>query len=344
MSDFREDLKSYILSTVPDARLVSGGKEIVMRCRFCGDSADLNHRHFYIGLGYDNKPIMFNCFKCGEAGILNPNVLRDIDLIDYSIAEKVVQFNKQSSRDNHNYKLNSDTQIYYMTNNFIRNSEISHKKREYINTRLGLQLPFNELLKNKIVLNLRDLLDSNHIRYDIGNKFVNDLDQHFVGFMSEDNNFVIERNVDSKMDLRYFKYNIHGKVNTDKRYYILPCNIDMTDPRPIEVHIAEGPFDILSIKYNVVNNDAQNLFIAMGGKAYKNILRHIISHMGLFNINIHLYVDADIQDYIIRDVVRYVSPFNMNIYLHRNGYNNEKDYGVPKNHIIDNISQLNRKK
>lgn len=343
MSDFREDLKSYILSTVPDARLVSGGKEIVMKCRFCGDSADPNHKHFYIGLGYDNKPIMFNCFKCGEAGILTPSVLRDIDLIDYSIAEQIVQFNKQSSRDNHNYRININTGIYYLINNFIRNSEVSYKKRDYVNSRLGTNLSFKELLDNKIVLNLRDVLDLNRIKYD-NSKFINELDQHFVGFISEDNNFVIERNVDSTTDLRYFKYNIHGKVNTDKRYYILPCSIDLTDPRPIEVHIAEGPFDILSIKYNVVENDAQNLFIAMGGKAYKNILRHIITHMGLFNINIHLYVDADVQDYVIWNIVNYVKPFDMNIYLHRNGYAGEKDYGVPKSHIIDNIRQLNRKK
>lgn len=344
MSNLQEDLKSYILSTIPDARLVSGGKEIVMRCRFCGDSSNLSHKHFYIGLGYDNKPIMFNCFKCGEAGILTPNILREIDLLDYSIAERVVQFNKQSSRDDNNYRINSNTEIYYMRNNFIRNSEISYIKRDYINSRLGLNLSFNELLDNKIVLNLRDILDLNNIRYDSNSKFLNELDQHFVGFMSEDNNFIIERNVDSATDLRYYKYNVHGKINTDKRYYILPCNIDMTDPRPINVHIAEGPFDILSIKYNVVNNDEQNIFIAMGGKAYKNIIRHIITHMGLFNINIHLYVDADVSDYTIKNVIKFIQPFNLNIYLHRNGFQNEKDYGVPKSQIIDNIFQLNRKK
>lgn len=341
MSDFREDLKLYILSTVPDAKLVSGGREIVMRCRFCGDSADRNHKHLYIGLGYDNKPIMYNCFKCGESGILTPSALRDMDLTDYDIAEKVVHFNKQSSVISN--KVSSNAEIYFMNNTFIRNDQVSYLKRDYINSRLGTNLSFKDLLDNKIVLNLLDLLNRNRVSYK-DDQFTHELDQHFVGFLSEDNNFVIERNVDSVQDLRYCKYNIHGKINTDKRYYILPCCIDLTDPRPINVHIAEGPFDILSIKYNVVNNNEQNMFMAIGGKAYKNIVRHVLSHMGLFNINIHLYVDADIEDYIIVNIVRYVTPFNLNIYLHRNGFQGQKDYGVPKNLIIDNITQINRRR
>lgn len=340
--DFRDELKDYILNTIPDAKLVSGGREIVMRCRFCGDSSDLSHKHFYIGLGYDNKPILFNCFKCGESGILTPNILREIGLVDYSIAEKTVQFNKHTSTNNN--KLNTNAEIYYISNSFIRNDSVSYKKRDYINSRLGLNLSFNEMIANKIVLNLFDLLNRNRIPYNDNNGRVSELDQHFVGFLSEDNNFVIERNVDSKSDIRYYKYNIHGKINTDKRYYILPCNIDLTDPRPINVHIAEGPFDILSIKYNVVNNNEQNLFIAIGGKAYKNIVRHVLSQMGLFNVTFHLYVDADIQDYVIWDVVKYVRPFNSDVYIHRNGFQDQKDYGVPKNLIIDNITQLNQRR
>lgn len=336
--DFRDELKEYILNTIPDAKLVSGGREILMRCRFCGDSADPTHKHFYIGLGYDNKPIMFNCFKCGESGILTPNILRELDLIDYSIAEKAVQFNKQVSVNNN--RLNTNAEIYYISNSFIRNKNESFTKRDYINSRLGLNLSFSEMIANKIVLNLFDLLNRNQIPFNSNNNWLNELDQHFVGFLSEDNNFLIERNVDSSADVRYFKYNIHGKINTDKRYYILPCNIDLTDPRPINVHIAEGPFDILSIKYNVVQNDEQNLFIAIGGKAYKNIVRHVLSHMGLFNVTFHLYVDADIQDYIIRDIVKYVRPFNSSIFIHRNGFQGQKDYGVSKDLIIDNMTRL----
>ena len=68
---------------------------------------------------------------------------------------------------------------------------------------------------------------------------------------------------------------------------------------------------------------------------------HILSKIGLFNVNFHLYVDKDVSDYTIGEAVKSIKPFNVGIYLHRNMFNNEKDYGVPRNHIIDNIVKIN---
>ena len=59
---FSEDFKEYMLATFSDARPASGGKEVVMRCRFCGDSKDPRSRHLYMSLGQDNKPVFYNCF------------------------------------------------------------------------------------------------------------------------------------------------------------------------------------------------------------------------------------------------------------------------------------------
>lgn len=338
---FQDELRQYLLSVFPDARSVSGHKEVLLRCRFCGDSSNTSHAHLYISLGYDNKPPMFNCFKCGEKGLLTPNTLRELGLYDYTITDKLVQFHKNMSA--RNPRVYRDADVYYINNSFIRNDPVSYKKLDYINSRLGLSLSFKDTLKDKIVLNLCDLLRMNRISPTVKDNFLTELDEHFVGFLSEDNNFFIARNIDSQLDIRYHKYNIHGKISTDKRYYILPYRLDIADPRPIDVHIAEGPFDILSIKYNVPKQTDRNIYAAIGGKAYKNIVRHLISHMGLFNINIHLYADADIQDYVIFGIAKYIEPFNMNIYLHRNGFQGEKDYGVPKDHIVDNVVQISRR-
>ena len=40
--------KNFLLNNIPGAKVVSGGKEILCRCRECPDSADPNHAHFYI--------------------------------------------------------------------------------------------------------------------------------------------------------------------------------------------------------------------------------------------------------------------------------------------------------
>lgn len=341
---FQDELREYLLANIPGARSVSSGREVVTRCVFCGDSNDPKHRHLYISLGTDDKPPMYNCFKCGTSGILTPKVLKDLGLYDGDIHERLRYNNKNLSKKHP--RMFREGNVYSLRNKFIRNDPVSYKKLEYINSRLGLNLSFKDAINNKIVLNLFDLLQSNYLRLMCDEKFATELDEHFVGFLSEDNNILIERNIDSKLtDLRYHKYNIHGGVNSEKRYYILPCNIDLSIPEPIDVHIAEGPFDILSIKYNVAtDNWNRSLFAAIGGKSYKTILKHVIVHMGLMNINIHLYVDADVSDYVIKGIARDLAPFNHNIYLHRNGFDGEKDYGVPKDHIIDTVTILNRRK
>jgi hypothetical protein len=61
-------------------------------------------------------------------------------------------------------------------------------------------------------------------------------------------------------------------------------------------------------------------------------------------MNIHIYTDADVSDKEFIPVVRSLEPFNFNIYLHRNGYKGEKDFGVPKNHIIDQVFQIYKRR
>ena len=72
---FNEELKEYLLQTFPDARSASGGSEVVIRCRFCGDSqSDPHAAHLYIKISGDVP--LYNCFKCNAKGILTDEILR----------------------------------------------------------------------------------------------------------------------------------------------------------------------------------------------------------------------------------------------------------------------------
>ena len=58
-----ENLKEYLLSRFPDAKTASGGRQVVLRCRFCGDSQkDKSARHLYIKV--DGDVPLYKCFKC----------------------------------------------------------------------------------------------------------------------------------------------------------------------------------------------------------------------------------------------------------------------------------------
>ena len=80
---------------IPGAHEVSGGTEIVCRCRYCPDSRDQNHGHMYIKVPQESDdPILFHCFKCQTSGALDSRTLLDWGIYDPSIAVTIDKINK----------------------------------------------------------------------------------------------------------------------------------------------------------------------------------------------------------------------------------------------------------
>ena len=48
-SEAFEILKQYLIDNY-NAKVASGGREIIKRCHICGDSRDLSDAHMYIGM------------------------------------------------------------------------------------------------------------------------------------------------------------------------------------------------------------------------------------------------------------------------------------------------------
>ena len=350
------EIREFLLNNIPGARSVSGGKEVLVRCPICGDSKNPRSAHFYIGVGDENTPPMYHCKKCDEGGVFTFEKLRLFDVYDTSFGLTLNNHIKALGG-KIGTRINMFTGVYNIHNTRITHDPISFAKLEYINSRLGLNLTFEDVLNQKIVLNLSDLLYENNITNFTRNKNVMDvLDKNFIGFLSFDNGFLNMRNLSPNdsgdyLSKRYINYNIFNKIDNSMRYYILPNDIDLLNPEPIKIHIAEGPFDILSIYNNVVQIKDNHIYASIGGKSYLNIIRFFLESLGLINIEIHIYIDSDIQDYTMMNLKKYLDPFNIPIYIHRNRYiisSNmyngvevyEKDYGVPKNRIVDTIMKL----
>ena len=65
----------------------------------------------------------------------------------------------------------------------------------------------------------------------------------------------------------------------------------------INIHIAEGPFDILGVFYHLMNGELENnLYYAVCGFGYGTILRNIISAGLNTGLNVHIYADNDKSD------------------------------------------------
>lgn len=342
---FRDEIQKMLLR-LPTARLVSGGREILMRCKYCPDSNDPNSAHMYISLPDDNNVMLHNCYKCNTGGIVTHNKLLEWGAYDDpEILVKLSKYNKYVLSLTKNKKY-IDKDIYRLNNNYITDNELSRAKLNYINNRIGTNLLYDDLLKNKIVLNLRDLLESNNIdKITRSINIINELDISFLGFISQDNAFLNMRNlrkgkVSKPIDLRYINYNIFGKFDNTLRYYTLPTDIDLLNPEKIKLNIAEGPFDILSIYYNLRNKQGHSIYSSILGSSYRSIIMYFITNMKLINLEVHMYIDNDVRDNVIYDIKKILSIYQIPFYLHRNIKSREKDFGVSIDKIQEQITKI----
>lgn len=341
----RDSFLSFLEKEFPEGIVCSNGNEFRCRCRFCGDSDNLKEKHFYISLNHPSKLIYYNCFKCPAGGILTGEVLREITRgkNHVGISMQLDSHNKDILKIPYNnlYK----NQIFSIKNDFISDCSLSKDKLAYINRRLGLNLSYNDMIKNKIVLNLYDLINSNSITSFTREKFaLDEFNAHYIGFLSMDNTIVNLRKFDDK-PIKYSgfgekgKYVIKENLNGNTSAYIIPTEINPL--KKINVHITEGAFDILSVYYNLHNQEYPNsLYCSINGKAYLSMIRNLITHIGLIDADFHVYMDNDVKPYIAKGIAKVIIPLGIDVYIHKNVYPNMKDYGVPKENIKDYVYKL----
>ena len=326
-------LAEFISEHCPEAQTVSGGKELLIRCRFCGDSQkNLNDAHLYISLD-ETKPF-YNCFKCRTSGVINgeflsalTNSVVDNDLLK-SIKSKTGKFITRS-------KTVLGMKNFNVRCNWIDDNDLNKAKKAYINKRLGLNLEYEDLIQNKIVLSIYDLLVLNNInRTAFPPDVMDELNSSFLGALSINNGFVTMKNlrpgkVSKYVDHKYIDYPIYQQSDNMRRFYSIPTKINLLSPEPIQVHIAEGIFDVLGIFYNVCGgNRYQNLYINCGDKSYNTVVKMLSTFYGLINCEFNFYIDNDVPN----DEV-YVNTLGRPFRFYRNMCPGEKDYGVSADRI-----------
>lgn len=350
----QQDIYDFIRANIK-CKVGSAGKQLITVCPMSihGDCTDKSG-HLYIGpFRNTDEPVFYNCFKCGFSGIVTEKFLSLFDIQDNEFNKALSEYNKNSDKTIQNKT--GKIKQFNIINDYITNCRLSEQKLAYINNRLGLQLTYKDLIDKKIVLNLFDLLKRNNIeKLTRDERIVSSLNHDFIGFIASDNNHVnmrnlAERKVHPSIDKKYINYNIFSG-DIGNKYYILPTNIDLSSPEKIMVHIAEGPFDVLGIYYNVMNQyDYRSIYAGGTGKGYIGLIEYLICDLGLFNIELHIYPDLDISQNDMIDLGRYLSVFNIDIFIHRNLYKNkngeqEKDFGVPRDRIINSTLQIQRKR
>ena len=151
-----EQYTNFLLTHLPDAHLVSGGKEINCRCLYCDDK----HTHMYVKIPQnDNDPSMYNCFRCPAQGIVTTDTLNEWNCYDDEIAVSLINHNK-----NIKYVPKEGIRdVRHINWRYISNLSLIQPKVDYINNRLGINLSYQDMLNLKICFNLKDILVSNNI-------------------------------------------------------------------------------------------------------------------------------------------------------------------------------------
>ena len=336
-----------LLQTLPVCKPNTTRRNFTVRCPYCGDSKTLTHGHFSILIDVNSdSPILYRCFKCNESGIFTSTTLEDLGLnYDSDLSKELYKANSSKGKSSYfkdkikNYKVPIE-----------ENSSENIKKLDYINRRLGTNLSLEDCVKYKIILSFINFINHNNIPIKrsendisiIKPRTVIELNDNYIGFLSSNNNKIIFRDStynQSGFFGRYYKITLDLFNQSPNTFYSLDSKFNLLYTNNIDIHIAEGTFDILGVYLNIEGNDKldNSLFFANGGYGIGTIIKYLIGIGITTDINLHLYSDADKSDKDHLNMLK-KSLYKIwidNVYIHRNIYENEKDFGVSKDKIID---------
>lgn len=333
--------RNFLLHNMYGATEGSGGDEVICKCKYCPDNGD--HYHMNISIPKTSTDLsFFNCWKCHTSGVVTYKKLLEWGIYDADIAADLSSHNQVAfySTPTGLNELSNFNRNLIVRNTPCKQNEV---KLKYINDRLGLNLTYEAADCMNIVLNVGELLWNNHIQNTTRDpRAFQSLCDNFVGFLSADNCYVNLRRIipegilHKSVDKKYINYNIFGKKDNTRKFYSIPSSIDTT--KCVEVHIAEGPFDILSIRCNIIGPElglTNRCYFAVTGNEYLSLLRYLVVTVGLINANYHFYLDNDeAGSYTLNSILEFLQPYTWTgICIHRNALG--KDMGVPINEIED---------
>lgn len=354
--NFKEKLLEKLYEVTDWVKKVNS-TELRTRCPYCGDSDNIKKGHFYIKINpNDNYKIVCHCFKCDEPnnGIMTEETLRLFGIEDKELIEGIKELNKNADKvDTKN--LSSEYQLDVSNPNLYYDFKVPEVtlgyKTDYVSRRLGINFTKDDFNKMKVITSLKEFLRLNNIKevpYNLS--MIDKLDNYFIGFLSNNKTHIFFRDTRDKRSLSSFeqnfpswlKYPITKKSKEAKAFYFMESSLDIFTNDTININVAEGVLDIVSICYNMTNYDSNSIYIAVTGKYYDQLLLYLLD-LGIVGSNVILNIYAD-NDAVYNKKAKnpttpeyYREKLNKIKYLYKevNIYYNKigKDFGVKRNEI-----------
>ena len=304
-------------------------------CPFCSQSDK-----FYIRINTeDNFPIVYNCFKCNESGVLNNDTLELLGIDDVELKNSVKYLNKTSSNFKSKQFLGND-RVKLFDYKIPKITDFS--KIKYIEDRLGVKIG-DECEDFKIITDFNDFLKINKIKsVQCSTQVYHDLCKNYIGFLSYGNSHILFRDVTNTSKYRWIKYSISKDSQYNRLFYSISSEIDLFTKEKITINLSEGVMDAIGVYYHMGGNAPNTLNIAVCGKQYDGVIKYLVS-TGFIgsNININIYADNDAKYNTNNKAPTDIKYFNKIFYKLKYLFGNihiyynilDKDYGVPKEKI-----------
>lgn len=332
------ELQEYLKSLFPAVK--GEAPQFRTRCIFCGDSKkDPNKMRLGIKVDVNNpdEPVLYHCFNnnCGRAGILTNQMLKAIAGAQ-QIKVNVDSINRSVMKSAGNTKVNKykNTRVVNVKIPGLQQKDLP--KAKYLFQRIGRIIDPKETEALKIIWSLKDFVTLNNLKFN--SDFAWMLDRDYIGFLSINNDFIIFRDITGKHKMKHVKYNVFGFYDNSGCFYSIPSRADPVSMNDVHIIVAEGQFDLISILYNIEDNDKTNKIFLSSNDAefYTPLLHYFEKGFVGSNIHIDLYKDNDTDIDLYYDLRKrlktYTTDIN-NIRIYYNAYEDEKDFGVPKSKI-----------
>lgn len=338
--DTKKEIKEILLRDSRRVRPVDKAR-VAMRCFLCGDSKkNTEKKRLYIKIDLENptEPILYKCFNCNAEGIMTKDMLVDMGINDMNLHVGIARLNKNATIDDGSirgrYKNNETIKVTLPP---LYKKDSTKRKLKYLFERLGDRLSLEEVEKMKLIFSIHDFLRVNNIEPHDRPIPTWVLERDYIGFLSRRNDYIIFRDITGENKMRYVKYNIFLSQDNSDSFYAISNKIDIMTQDEIEIIVAEGTFDTLSIYANILNHDDKNkiLLSSCNGSLMAPIMFYLRKGYVGSNITVSIYQDNDTK-VNFKKMKEKLSPYIGKFRVYYNTLN--KDFGVPKDKIeIDEI-------
>jgi len=309
---YKEDILDYLKDNLGGEVSVNN-RNIICKCPWCDYGRNTSKNHLWISI---ETPI-FNCFRAGCPG-RSGSLKKLFKKINGSNNSKEY-IDRDLLNKNHNIFIRSKT-LHSIKNNIkipILYPDQFASKKLYLNKRFKFSnINLNTI--NGLVFDFYEFLNQNDIKLNSKIERLKDyFHNNFIGFLTENRNIMIMRNIDPKSNFRYFKLQLRKSEFID--YY----KINGSNRNSNHVVLSEGIFDIFPLQlFDLMGmNKNTKLYSSVLSSKFSALIKSIAFHEDIYQMDISILSDRNVDLNYYKKIKKYndylINKFT--IYYNKNG-------------------------